>query len=74
MEYRFSLTPRLVLMGAFSLLTLLGVLFLLGMQMGQMMGTPATARAAAPASAATSVSAPAAASTPVRTDRPEAAR
>jgi len=53
---------------------LLGVLFLLGMQMGQMMATPATARAAAPASAATSGPPPAAASTPVRTDRPEAAR
>jgi hypothetical protein len=68
MEYRFSLTPRLVLLGSLSLLTLLGVLFLLGVQMGQLMAAPTTARA-------TPASAPAVgASGPARADRPEAAR
>lgn len=35
MEYRFSLTPRLVALGLFSLLALFVLLFLLGMQIGQ---------------------------------------
>ena len=35
MEYRFSLTPRLVAIGLFSLLALFVLLFLLGMQVGQ---------------------------------------
>ncbi len=75
MEYRFSLTPRLVLLGSLSLLTLLGVLFLLGVQMGQRMAAPAPARPAAPAATTPPAPAPAAvASGPARTGRPEAAR
>ncbi len=40
MEYRFSLTPRLVLLGSLSLLLMLGVLFLLGVQLGRWMAAP----------------------------------
>jgi hypothetical protein len=35
LEYRFSLTPRLVAVGLFSLLAIFVLLFLLGMQVGQ---------------------------------------
>ncbi|WP_255429231.1 hypothetical protein [Ramlibacter albus] len=50
MEYRFSLTPRLVAVGLFSLVALFVLLFLLGMQVGQRTARPADpAAAGAPA-------------------------
>jgi hypothetical protein len=41
MEYRFSLTPRLVAVGLFSLVALFVLLFLLGMQVGIRTAKPA---------------------------------
>ncbi len=61
MDYRFSLTPRLLLLACLSLLTLLVLSFLLGIQLGHRLApaspppaaaTPAAATSAAPASAA----------------------
>ena len=39
MEYRFNMTPRLIGIGLFCLLTLLILLFLLGIQIGKKMGS-----------------------------------
>ena len=49
MEYRFSLTPRMVALGLFSLLALFVLLFLLGLQVGQR--TRPVAEVALPAAA-----------------------
>jgi hypothetical protein len=38
MEYRFSLTPRLVAIGLFAVVALLVLLFALGFQLGQRLG------------------------------------
>lgn len=40
MEYRFSLTPRLVALGVLSCVTLLVLMFALGYVVGQRMVTP----------------------------------
>ena len=42
MEYRFSLTPRLIALAIFSGVALLILLFTLGFQIGQRMAKPAT--------------------------------
>lgn len=52
MEYRFSLTPRLVAVGIFSLVALFVLLFLLGMQVGLKTARPAEAPAPAAAASA----------------------
>lgn len=39
MEYRFNMTPRLMGIGLFCLLTLLILLFLLGIQIGKKIGS-----------------------------------
>jgi hypothetical protein len=49
MEYRLSLTPRMVLLGTFSLLALLVLMLLLGMQIGRRMATDQPAAMTAPA-------------------------
>ncbi len=51
MDYRFSLTPRLLLLACLSLLTLLVLSFLLGIQLGHRL-TPA-ARSALPTAPST---------------------
>jgi hypothetical protein len=43
MEYRFSLTPRLIALALFSSLALLILLFTLGFQVGQRMAKPVPA-------------------------------
>lgn len=52
MEYRFSLTPRLVAIGLFAVLALLVLLFALGFQLGQRLGGQPVSPVA-PAGAAT---------------------
>lgn len=42
MEYRFSLTPRLIALALFSSVALLILLFTLGFQIGQRMAKPAS--------------------------------
>lgn len=42
MEYRFSLTPRLIALTLFCGVSLLVLLFTLGFQVGQLMGGPKT--------------------------------
>ncbi|KRB67891.1 hypothetical protein [Noviherbaspirillum sp. Root189] len=42
MEYRFSLTPRLIALTLFCGVSLLALLFTLGFQIGQLMGGPKT--------------------------------
>ncbi len=51
MDYRLSLTPRLLVLAGFGLLTLMGLLFLLGVQAGRGLPDegPAGASAALPA-------------------------
>jgi hypothetical protein len=64
MEYRLSLTPRMVLLGTFSLLALLVLMLLLGMQLGRRMATDqpvAKAVPTQPAQPVQAVSAPLAA-------------
>ena len=48
MEYRFSLTPRLAVIGAFACVALLVLLFALGFLLGLRMGEPAAATATQP--------------------------
>ena len=47
MEYRFSLTPRLISLAAFALVALMVLLFALGYQVGVSMTQPAQAVAVA---------------------------
>lgn len=71
MAYRFSLTPRLLLLAALSLLLMLAVVFLLGVQAGREIG-PAVPGAGAGSAASMPVVPASAASAPAR--RAEAAR
>jgi hypothetical protein len=53
MDYRFSLTPRLLLLACLSLLTLLVLAFLLGIQLGHRLApVPAAAAPVMPAAQA----------------------
>jgi hypothetical protein len=52
MEYRFSLTPRLLAIGLFAVVALLVLLFALGFQLGQRLGGRPAASAAVSASRA----------------------
>ncbi len=53
MDYRFSLTPRLLLLACLSLLTLLVLAFLLGIQLGHRLApVPAAAAPVTPATQA----------------------
>jgi hypothetical protein len=67
MDYRFSLTPRLLLLAGSSLLMLLVLFFLLGVQLGRQWVTSQAPREAAVRPAAAAVSA----SGPDRADRPQ---
>lgn len=66
MDHHFSLTPRLVWLAGASLLALLVLLFLLGVQMGRRLAPVAEPVPAAPVSAPAGV-----ASQPARAQRPE---
>ncbi len=68
MDYRFSLTPRLMLLAGLCLLTLLVLFFLMGIQLGRQW---APAQAATKETAARPAMPPAPASAPARSDRPE---
>lgn len=61
MEYRFSLTPRLIALTLFCGISLLILLFTLGFQVGQMMGGGAQKQKAGPAGYIASAKADAAA-------------
>ncbi|MEY4652414.1 MAG: hypothetical protein RI884_995 [Pseudomonadota bacterium] len=52
MDYRLSLTPRLVVLGGLGLLLMMALLFLLGVQAGRDLGPRAGEVAAAPMPAA----------------------